>query len=233
MFVIPAMGLSALLLAGFTSSESPTPAITSQPQDEMIHAGSGARLSVTAEHADFYQWLRNGTIMPGETKPTLSIPKVEIADAGNYSCLITRGMQRVTSRVASLLVYLESQTSGVAPQPMGNGTGMTVYAAPTLSAGSSSSCPGNYAGYVMFYKTAGQGWGWSPSNNASLYAAADGGGRVDTSIVYQGEYGDSGCGQTTVVVPHPAMSPVYRFVIYFPNNVPTTNYPIILTGFNP
>ena len=31
---------------------------------------------------------------------------------------------------------------------------------------------------------------------------------------------------------NPPFSPLYRFAIYFPNNVLTTNYPIILTGFN-
>jgi hypothetical protein len=51
-------------------------------------------------------------------------------------------------------------------------------------------------------------------------------------IGYMGKFSDTGCNQTTVIIPNPLFSPSYRFTIYFPNNVPTTNYPIVLTGFN-
>jgi hypothetical protein len=52
-------------------------------------------------------------------------------------------------------------------------------------------------------------------------------------IGYTGKFGDTGCNQTTVTIPNPPFSPSYRFTICFPNNVPTTNCPIVLTGVNP
>jgi len=56
--------------------------------------------------------------------------------------------------------------------------------------------------------------------------------RGTTKISYWGKYGDGGCNQTTVTIPNPPPSPSYRFTIFFPNNVPATNCPISLSGFN-
>jgi hypothetical protein len=99
--------------------------------------------------------------------------------------------------------------------------------------GGSGTCPGKYAGYVIFTKTPAQGWGWSPSTNTTVYTATDTN-QPNTKVQFVGDYGDSGCAQTTVTVPYP-MSPVYRFGIYFPqgSQVPTNAYPITLSGFNP
>lgn len=116
---------------------------------------------------------------------------------------------------------------------MDGGNPIVVYASPTLGGGSSGSCPGNYAGYVTYYKTVANGWGWAPTSGATNLIAADGGGRSDTRVEYTGKYLDEGCDQTSVAIPYPAYSSKYRFAIYFPSNVPTTNYPITLTGFNP
>jgi hypothetical protein len=236
---LPAVAGLAILLAAFTTRESQPPVIVNQPEDQMIRQGADATLAVAANNGDAYQWLRNGVAIPGQTKSSLNIPKVEIKDAGNYSCVVSRGLQSVASRVAALLVYVRPQTAnaaampgGAVTQPMGSGYPITVYCSPVVGAGSSGSCPGHYAGYVVYTKTPAQGWGWSPSNNATIYTAADGGGRSDTIVQYGGDYGDSGCDQTSVTV-HPAFSPVYRFAIFFSDNVPSTNYPITLTGFNP
>jgi hypothetical protein len=112
------------------------------------------------------------------------------------------------------------------------GPPITVFGLPVPSSGKQGTCPGKYAGYVI-YTQPGTNWGWAPSTNTIVFTAADGGGRTDTKIVFNGEYGDSGCAPTNVTIPYPPMSPLYRFAIYFPNNVPITNYPIVLTGFDP
>ena len=206
----------------------------------MIPLGSDATLAVKANDGDSFQWLRNGVPIQDQTKPSLVIPKVKIKDAGNYSCVVSKGLQAVASRAASLLVYIKGQagnsitaSGGATAQPMGGGSGYTIFGLPISSAGSSGSCPGSYAGYVSYSLTLAQGWGWSPLSGTTTYTAADGGGRSDTTVQYCGDYGDSGCDQTSVTIPHPAFSGLYRFVIYFPANVPATNYPIVLTGFNP
>jgi len=108
---------------------------------------------------------------------------------------------------------------------------MYVYATPAASPGKEGTCPGTYSGLVD-YTLPLPTWGWTPATNTTVFTAANGGGRTDVRIQYEGSYGDSGCNLTNVTIPNPPSSPAYDFAIYFQSNPPTTNYPIILTGFN-
>jgi hypothetical protein len=202
------------------------PTITSQPVDQAVPAGSDAVLSVQAVNADSYQWQSNGVAIEGQTNSTLTIENVGVDSVGSYSCNVSQnGGEAVPTRAASLNVVTPCMTGG-GP--------ITVYGLPKAGGGTQGTCPGRYAGYINFTKTIAQGWGWTPSTNTTtVFTAADGSGRTDTKIVYLGIYCDNGCNQTSVTIPNPPYSPKYRFTIYFPNNVPTTNYPIVLTGFNP
>ena len=203
--------------------QSEFPTITAQPVDQAVTAGSNAVLSVQAVNADSYQWLSNGVAIEGQTNSTLTLENIGVDNAGLYSCNVSQsGGDAVPTRAASLNVVTAS---------LPGGGPITVYGAPYFGGGSQGSCPGPYAGYVNYTKTISQGWGWAPAG--TVHTAADGGGRTDTKIVYVGISYDSGCHQTSVTIPHPPISAKYRFSIYFPNNVPTTNYPIVLTGFNP
>jgi len=203
--------------------QSEFPTITAQPVDQAVTVGSNAVLSVQAVNADGYQWLSNGVAIDGQTNSSLVIEQVVIEDAGSYSCDVSQsGGDAVPTRAASLNVVTAS---------LPGGGPITVFGLPKVSGGTLDTCPGNYAGYINFTRTVSQGWGWAPTG--TIHTASDGSGRTDTTVVYLGKYGDTGCDQTPVTIPNPPMSPKYRFAIYFPNNVPTTNYPIILTGFNP
>jgi hypothetical protein len=136
--------------------------------------------------------------------------------------------------LASLLAGCATQTTKSAPKACTLSGPQTIYATPVASGGTQGTCPGTYVGYVNYTKTIAQGWGWVPdTNNTTVFTAADGGGRTDTKVVYLGKSNDGGCDQTSVTIPNPPPSAKYRFTIYFPNNVPTTNYPIVLTGFQP
>ncbi len=117
---------------------------------------------------------------------------------------------------------------------LGGGGIITVFGLPVTIGGGTGSCPGKYSGYVNFTKTASQGWGWTPSTDTTVYTASDTNQTI-TKVQYCGAYGDNGCAQTSVTIPYPTGSPVYRFTIYFPpgSQVPTNAYPITLTGFNP
>jgi hypothetical protein len=117
---------------------------------------------------------------------------------------------------------------------LGSGGVITVFGAPVVSSGGSGNCPGKYSGYVNYTKSVSQGWGWSPITNAISYSVADTN-RRDTKIQYVGYYGVMGCAPSSVAIPSPALSPVYRFCVYFPQGmaVPTNAYPITLSGFNP
>jgi hypothetical protein len=106
-----------------------------------------------------------------------------------------------------------------------------VYAQPITSTGNLGTCPGPYAGYVNYTPTNGD-WGFAPLTNTTVFTAGDTN-RTNTRVEYVGDYGDSGCAQTTVTIPNPPYSPAYRFSIYFTNDVPSTNYPITLSGFSP
>ena len=187
----------------------------------LVRLGDTAFFSVNAVSGASYQWLRNGTAIAGQTNSTLTFENAQISDAGYYSCNIANGAAIALTVSASLEIYT------INPDFL-----VVVYAAPIVSGGSQGTCPGPYTGYVNYIKTAAQGWGWTPSTNTTIYTASDNT-RTNTKVEYVGDYGDSGCSKTSVTIPYPTFSPAYRFTIYFTNNVPSTNYPITLSGFNP
>ncbi len=195
--------------------------ITVQPTDQALPVGGGTVLSVLAGNADGFQWFRNGVAIAGQTNNTLVLQNVSTNDVGFYACGVLNGSQIVPTRAANVTVYTSSP-----------GEPITLFGSPVASGGSSGSCPGSYAGYVSYTKTVSQGWGWAPTAGTS-HIAADGTTRTDTKVYYMGKYGDSGCSQISVAVPDPTPSPKYRFAIYFPSDVPTNSYPIVLTGFDP
>jgi hypothetical protein len=210
-----------LLLADSTD-QSEFPQVTAQPVDQAVPIGSDAVLSVQAVNADGFQWLRNGAPVDGETNSSLVIQDVVINDAGLYSCEVSKANGEVVpTRTATLNV--------TACLP--GGGPIIVFGTPYLGGGSQGTCPGPFAGYVNYIKPSSQGWGWAPIAGTA-HTATDLN-RNDTKVEYVGRYGDSGCDETTVSIPDPTISPKYRFTIYFPNNVPTNAYPIMLTGFNP
>lgn len=190
--------------------------------------GSNAVFTVTAENADGCQWLCNGNPLDDQTNATLVITNCGIKDVGYYACNLYNGMETVPTRSASLMVYTNSIDPVTQVDPV------TVYAFPVSGSGGTGTCPGHYAGYVNYTKTTQQGWGWVPdtTNGNTTFIASDAN-RSDTKIQYIGGFGDGGCNQTAVTVPSPAVSPVYRFAIYFTNNVPTNAYAITLNGFKP
>jgi hypothetical protein len=208
--------------------QSEFPQVTAQPVDQAVLIGSCAVLSVQANNADGYQWLQNGVPLEGQTNSALVIQNAGINDVGLYSCAVSKGAETVPTRAASVSV---ETTAGVSAASLSGGGPITVFGTPYSGGGSKNKCPGRYAGYVIYTKPASQGWGWAPIAGVA-HTAADGSGRTDTRVEYGGLYGDIGCAQTSVSV-NPAYSSVYRFAIYFTNNVPTNAYPITLTGFNP
>jgi hypothetical protein len=205
--------------------QSQFPVITQQPTDDAIGVGSTTSFSVQATNGNSYQWLRNGAVMEGKTNSSLVLENVGTNDVGLYACQISKDNgETVPTRTANLNVFMT----------MGGGGPITVFGTPVSGGGGSptNSCPGVYVGYVNYVKTASQGWGWVPTAGTTLHTATDTN-RTDTKVYYLGRYGDSGCNQTTVTVPHPTASPKYRFTVFFTNNVPTNPYPIVLDGFDP
>lgn len=243
------------------SDQAQFPTILQQPVDACLPIGATATFSVQAANVTGYQWQFNGNSLDGETNETLTISNLSVANVGYYSVAVINGSEVVPSRSALLNVYttvspavttvantapslLSATTakvsSTVAPLALDgtldmNGGGViVVFGAPLWSVGGIGNCPGKFSGYVNYTKTVSQGWGWSPATGTTVFTASDTN-ATNTKIEFVGDYGDSGCAQTTVTIPYPAMSGLYRFSIFFPpgTQVPTNAYPITLTGFNP
>jgi M6 family metalloprotease-like protein len=86
------------------------PIITVPPQDQTLPVGSAATFSVTAV-STFpgngpirYQWLRNGTNLPGQTSSNLTLANVQISDSGSYSVLAANTAGPTLSPAANLNV---------------------------------------------------------------------------------------------------------------------------------
>jgi hypothetical protein len=243
-------GLVLTVRAQDTIDQSQYPTIVQQPVDQCLPMGATAIFSVNATNVDSYQWYLSNVALDGQTNSSLTIPNAGTNDVGYYFASVIKGSESVPTRQACLNVYttsasttsstpsspgrFSSQSMSMSSMDLGGGGVITVFGAPVTGNGSSGSCPGSYSGYVNYIKPMSQGWGFNSSTNTTIHTAADGN-RTDTKVQYAGYYGDSGCGQTTVTVPDPTVSPKYRFTIYFPRGVqvPTNSYPITLTGFDP
>src|SRR5206468_9145374 len=96
---------------------------------------------------------------------------------------------------------------------------LTILGSPVISSGGSGDCPGPYVGYVSYWKTASQGWGWAPDHNFGLatHSATDNN-FTDTKVQPQGITDDIFCQQTSVPNTHTGAPPPedtkYRFTVY-------------------
>jgi hypothetical protein len=79
------------------------PQIVLQPLDKVVAPGGTFALAVSALGAGVnYQWLRNGSVLAGETGAILLRQNVNLADAGQYTARMTGGGVSVTSSSAAV-----------------------------------------------------------------------------------------------------------------------------------
>ena len=95
-----------------------------------------------------------------------------------------------------------------------------------------------YSTYVLYTKSAQQGWGWTPHSGPLIAFVGTNQSNTTNIITYLGEYGDSGCGLNGLcTLPYPAYSPAYRFSVYRTDGVTNqsilTNQTVTIIGFNP
>lgn len=86
---------------------STPPIITSEPQDTTVGAGGVAVFRVTATGAGpmFYQWRRNGVLLPGATADLCVTPPAAATDNGaTYSVTVWNALGSAVSRAAALTV---------------------------------------------------------------------------------------------------------------------------------
>ncbi len=88
-------------------SSASAPVITAQPQPKIAVAGTSASFSVTVSGTSplFYQWKVNGTNLATGTTSVYTIPNVQLANAGNYSVVVTNSAGMDTSFSVPLAVH--------------------------------------------------------------------------------------------------------------------------------
>ena len=89
---------------GTAAEQTNTPVITAQPRSQAVSTGSAVTFSVSATSALplTYQWKRNGADIPGATTAVLGIARMQAADAGSYTVVVSTTAGSVTSAVAAL-----------------------------------------------------------------------------------------------------------------------------------
>ena len=100
------------------------PAITSQPSNQTVTAGSAATFTVTATGAAplTYQWYKDGTPIIGATSSSVSLAGVQSDAAANYTVRVSNNITTTTSNVATLTVNTPPTTT-IPPSSGGGGGG--------------------------------------------------------------------------------------------------------------
>ncbi|NDB77477.1 MAG: hypothetical protein EB141_17855, partial [Verrucomicrobia bacterium] len=107
---------------GFGKAESSAPpAITTSPVSLSVNSGSLVTFSVVASGAGpfGYQWLRNGTALPGANNVSLSFNATNRAISGIFAAIVTNIYGSVTSSPARLRVLVPQRLLG--PERLGDG----------------------------------------------------------------------------------------------------------------
>jgi hypothetical protein len=78
------------------------PSIVTQPQGQLVAAGSRVELRVVAAGSPtlLYQWQRAGTPIPGATGSTYTLENIASSQTGNYAVVVTNSVGSVTSVAA-------------------------------------------------------------------------------------------------------------------------------------
>lgn len=83
------------------------PTITTQPRSLAVNQGGTATFTVRQEGASplTFQWLLNGSPLPGRTQQSLVLSPVETSMAGEYTIIVANDLGSVTSAPATLTVF--------------------------------------------------------------------------------------------------------------------------------
>jgi hypothetical protein len=89
---------------GTAAEQSTSPVIAAQPRSQAVSAGTAVTFSVSATSALplAYQWQRNGVAIAGATTAVLGLARVQAADAGSYTVVVSTTAGSVTSAAAIL-----------------------------------------------------------------------------------------------------------------------------------
>lgn len=107
-------GVGKVVFEGEPPPPTP-PGLTTQPVSVTVLVGENAGFSVVAAGTEpfGYQWQKDGSDIPGASEAILSLPAVQLSDAGSYTVVVTNAGGTVTSEPAVLTV----QTAPPPPPP--------------------------------------------------------------------------------------------------------------------
>ncbi len=101
--VTNALGTARLTAGTITVGNAGSPVLTLQPIAKNVVPGGTFTVAASATGSGLtYQWLRNGTVLPGETGAILLRNNASASDAGNYSVRVTNAAGTVTSNAATI-----------------------------------------------------------------------------------------------------------------------------------
>jgi hypothetical protein len=89
-----------------TGAATVPPNITQQPGAQSVRVGESVTFTVaaTSSPAASYQWRRNGVNIVGASEASLTLTNVQLAQAGDYSVVVSNTAGNVTSATAALIV---------------------------------------------------------------------------------------------------------------------------------
>jgi alpha-tubulin suppressor-like RCC1 family protein len=107
---LASVAASAAPLRGFALVNDGSPVILHPPVGLTAYTGRDVTLQGYAAGAApmSYQWLLNGTNLPGATNPSLFIPNVQLNNAGNYQLSVSNSINTALSLAAPLTVVSNS-----------------------------------------------------------------------------------------------------------------------------
>jgi len=119
--VTNSLGSATSLSANLIVSPAAAPSISTQPANQAVTQGFPAQFSVgaTGQVPLAYQWLKNGTPIPGATSSTYAIGVAQPSDAGSYSVSVSNAAGAATSTTVTLSVmpgYYFAVLAGAAGQ---------------------------------------------------------------------------------------------------------------------
>ncbi len=96
----------ATITFSFSAAAATAPLITTQPQSQTASVGTSAIFTAAASGspAPAFVWTRNNVTIAGATNATLTLPNVQLGDAGNYVVTATNSAGAAVSNTATLTV---------------------------------------------------------------------------------------------------------------------------------
>ena len=93
------------------------PLIGTQPQNASVEFGQRATFTVSATGTAplGYAWRKNGSAIAGAIAATFVVPAAQVADAGNYTVVVTNAAGSTMSDIAALTVTLPPPVIGTHP----------------------------------------------------------------------------------------------------------------------